>query len=341
VISEPRTIIKQIELTNYQSFLSGRSNLPLSSDIRWLRFVHEYANSSPVVLQITKESEGGYLLVGNYFSSSNYGKSMVISGAFLDFGPPLPMRGNQGTRNQNWSSSRKNKDFFLTKEIVEPNVSYSQILANIDLSRYRKTNPYSLISSRARNDLRRAESSGVEILFGQGYIEEFYQLYKRKMKLFGTPHHGRDFFTKLIKNFPDEISCGVAFVGKEIKASSLDLTLNGITYHLFAANAVDIGNSCAGDLLLWTIINKRSVDGDLEFRLGRSSIGSGVVKYKEKWNPDFFPVIDKKWRQNTNNEISSSPLNQTDSKESFAFIWGKIPSVATNRISPTIRKLLP
>jgi hypothetical protein len=338
---EPNIKIKHVGLTTYESFLSEETGVALSSDIRWLRFVYEYTNSSPVVLEITRESGERSLLVGNYFSSSNYGKRMVISGAFLDFGPPLPIRGDHGIGTENWSGSRKNKNFFLTKEIVEPSVSHSQVLANIDLSQYRKADPYSLITSRARNDLRRAETSGVEILFGQGYIEDFYQLYRRKMKLFGTPHHGRDFFIKLIKNFPNEISCGVAFVGKEIKASSLDLTLNGITYHLFAANAADIGNSCAGDLLLWTIINKRSVYGDLEFRLGRSSIGSGVAKYKEKWNPIFLPVSDKKWYQSSSKGVSSWPLNQTGTKESFSHLWKKIPSSTTNRISPMIRKSLP
>jgi lipid II:glycine glycyltransferase (peptidoglycan interpeptide bridge formation enzyme) len=229
----------------------------------------------------------------------------------------------------------------VTKETLNVNASYSQTLANIDLTKFEGNPTMDLISSRARNDIRRGLSNGISVNFGSKYISDFYLTYRKRMQELGTPHHGISFFQKLLQHFPRELSIGVAKQKSKLLAVSMDLHIGGIVYHLFAASTPEKRNSCAGDLLLWAKIADSINKGEREFWLGRSIVDSGVERYKAKWNPEFLPTSERITQIEKDLEIAHKQMNSETKKRVFAEIWKIIPSTQANLIGPPIRKLIP
>ncbi len=338
-LSKNTYTVKKMDSESIKSHFASDPETRLHDDWRWLSLVSKYANASIVELGVFKGEECIMYIRGNRFSRSRFGTKALVIGGFLDYGEFSAIRTDEKL-NLNFISSLIATNLkikkIITKEIVK-NSDSSQSLAIINLKDLTEDMFLAQISSRARNDIRRAVESKVKIEFNHNFIYEFYELYSRRMHQFGTPPHPLIFFKEIISNFGENMYVGVARIGDRVIYASLGITINKNTYHLFASSDSKYKPNSAGDLLLFEEI-KRSIGAGVEkFWLGRSLKGSGVEFYKSKWNPEFFDTKEIIWDFLGSNYHA----DQSGRQNSVARIFRKLPFPIFKLIGTRLRRFIP
>ena len=195
--------------------------------------------------------------------------------------------------------------------------------------------------SKIRNHVRKAIKSKLRISSDINHLKLFYEkIYVKSMHRLGTPHHPWDFFNELMKIFPKEKGLITIWYNDQIIAGMLFLVVNGIFYDIIANSLIEYNLFCPNNLLYWEAI-KKSIDLKCNmFDFGRSTIDTGVFKFKQQWGPEVYPIystcICKDGEIMMNNNTYESRFYKISSK-----LWQKTPFIITNSVGPAIRKYLP
>jgi len=310
-----------------------------STNIKWSAFVEKIYKKPISALVSTSISSTQSLYLGNKFKYSSYGKEVIICGAFLDYGPMITY--DEKLINFQYKIANSNSDFHcVTKEITDELSVYKQTHAIVQVSNFNSSNLMNNITSRARNDLRRAEKFDLKIVERHANLETFFKMYVKKMKEFGTPHHGLKYFVELINTFQSDVIVGVARYMNIPVAASIDLKLDGSRFHLYAVSEQKYQFTNASDFLLWNSILSSTKNGDQNFWLGRSLKGSGVESFKKKWNPTLYGYFENKHSENPGHQEESSTYTDWKS-DAFSKAWRASPDMITKSVGPQLRKLIP
>lgn len=326
---------KDLELAKFRN----SSQVHLSLEVRWVKMIERtYGKKAKAVVGYEGEKVT-YLSLGNFFHSSSFGRKVLICGAFLDYGAGIHLdHDDTFLHRHKIMESRHEK--YLTKAIQLEAKGNFQSIAIMDLTLIDNEYPERFISSRARNDLKRSLKNEIVIEKDLKFFPDFYDMYKRKMKEFGTPHHELKFFENMFEDFSNEIRFSIAYVSNCPATASLDLQIGKNRYHLYSVSNSFAPNVGAGDFLFWDGVKSALIEGVEKYWLGRSVAGSGVEFFKRKWNPSFFGYLETVY---TSNLRAGMPVALQVSPKSrlFVGVWKRIPDSVSNAMGPTIRRLIP
>lgn len=324
---------------NHNFMTPTQNSTMLFNDIRWTQVISNYANVESVAINIDT-NQAAIALLGCRFKISSYGWNSLIVGAFLDFGP-MPDDFHRSPELQKSSLidqilKESNTRQIVTKEFTSlEHAAQSQAVINLIGQTPESFNEQ--ITSRARNDIRRAIKFDISIDFGHKYLTEFYELYLKRMYEFGTPPHRLDFFKEIIAFFGSDAQIGVAFYGEKVISSSFDIIIGKNAFHLYAFTDAKFKSCSSGDLLLLREI-ERCIQTQCEtFWLGRSQRNSGVELYKSKWNPNFYGLGDFVWRRNE----AVVQLNQQTSRQNTSRFFQHLPEPMFEIAGRSLRRFIP
>lgn len=234
-------------------------------------------------------------IVGNYFPISRFGIGKLVSGAFLDHGglvfqndvtqPVIDEFTKEATRISKFHN-------IISKPLSLLHDEWPQSIAIVNTENRNEGDIHKSISSRARNDIKKARSIEQEVYFDFKYTNDFYSLYEKRMKEFGTPPHSIDYFKFLIEKFPNEAYLGVVISRGQVVAASFGISTKRIASHMYAVIDRNFSKSAAGDFLLYSEILRSANNNDKEIWLGRSLKNGTVELYKKKWKPAFLSTTE-------------------------------------------------
>jgi len=311
----------------------------LSNDTRWTSVVAEYSGAQQFNWIAIKDRSILEIGTGNLFTISRFGQKTLVTGAFLDHGESTYNESitKQETQDIHLRLLRNlNSRKFVTKEFDNGIIS-ARSQSILKLGKSTEADFLNSISSRARNDLKKAKASGVSIDFGLIYLSEFYKLYVKRMQEFGTPPHSKHFFETIIKYFPNQAYVGVAKLGEKVVASSFGIVVDNQMFHLFANIEKGYRRENPGDLLLFEEIIRglnQSVD---EVWLGRSKSGSTIEFYKSKWNPNTLSTNEFCLFANG----AFERVDQADSQELTARVFVSTPRSLFQFLGSRVRRFIP
>jgi len=160
------------------------------------------------------------------------------------------------------------------------------------------------------------------------------------MHRLGTPHHSKHFLSELMKLFPTEKGLITVLHNDQIIGGMLYVVVNNVFYDLVANSLYEFNSLSPNNLLYWEAI-KKSIDLKcLAFDFGKSTINTGVFRFKQQWGPEVYPIyttcMSKDGDIMINNNLYENGFYKISSK-----LWQKTPSIITNSVGPFIRKYLP
>ncbi|HSP86575.1 MAG TPA: GNAT family N-acetyltransferase, partial [Ignavibacteriaceae bacterium] len=192
------------------------------------------------------------------------------------------------------------------------------------------------ITKKARQNIRKAQSSNITVVTGNEYLDDFYELMANNMKLLGTPVHSKSFYQAIIKKFNGDAEL---FIAKQSgKTISVALTIKFGKYIFGYSNAAhpDYLSYKPNFLIYWEII-KSAVNSSYElFDLGRSLNNSGTFTFKQNFGA--YPV--QLYYDYYLNKINTIPaINQDNNKLKLATnIWSHLPLGITKMVGPHLIK---
>lgn len=192
---------------------------------------------------------------------------------------------------------------------------------------------------KKRRRVRKAKENGVEIRMGQKYLKDFFEVFYRKWREFGTPSYGFDFFENIRNEFEDDFDIIVAEKkGKIIGAHFLVFFKETIEVP-WGGSPSECFNLRLNESLYWGIITHGYERGFSSVDYGRSAKNSGIYLFKEEWGASPKPLY---YQYYLNKRKGAPRIHPTNPKyRLYINIWKKLPIWLTRRLGPKIIRYIP
>jgi FemAB-related protein (PEP-CTERM system-associated) len=196
------------------------------------------------------------------------------------------------------------------------------------------------IDSKTRNQVRKAEKSGLKVLFGNTeLLDGFYSVFSRNMRDLGTPVYGANFFRNILETFPGSTRILSVLLNGETIASGILTWFRDVLEVPWASSLRKYRSLCANNLLYWEAIAFAIRNGAKKFDFGRSTPGEGTYHFKKQWGTTSLPL---QWQYLLDESKQIPELNRQNPKYQLAIrIWRQLPVPITRVIGPMIVRNIP
>jgi serine/alanine adding enzyme len=195
------------------------------------------------------------------------------------------------------------------------------------------------IDGKAKNQVRKAAKSGLEIQFGKvELLDDFYKIFSCNMRDLGTPVWPRRLFTEQFNYFPDT-EIALLRLGSQPVAGALLIHYQDQSAVPSASAYRKYLNLSPNNMLYWEIIKRCINRGSARFDFGRSSLNAGTYNFKKQWvkNPEL-----QTWQYKLLTIEELPELNPSNPKFQLAInIWKRLPLPLANVLGPKIVTKLP
>ncbi len=308
------------------------------------RGVMEEAMGHPCAFLGARDAEGTLvgLLPLVFVGSPIFGR-FLVSMPFLNYGGPLGPEDAVAALGEAALEEGKRRRAGLVelRSLVPLNldwrVSHRKVTVVLDLPE----DPDALFGgfkAKLRSQIRRPGKEGVEVRFGQEYLDAFYSVFARHMRDLGTPVTSRKFFQSILQAFPDSARVAVAFLNGSPIAGGFGFVWGDEMEITWASSLLEHKRVAANMSVYWELMRRGIQEGLGRFNFGRCTPGSGTHKFKLQWGGRDVPLH---WYQ-----ASEGSEDRTPSPDDPSFAWGprvwkRLPLFVANRLGPSIVRLIP
>lgn len=144
-----------------------------------------------------------------------------------------------------------------------------------------------------RRKIRKSEKQGFTIVRGNiDLLDDFYEVYTKKMLFKGSPPLGKSFFRNLLTDYTyGEALITAAYDGDDIIAAGFTLSYLNFNELCWVSTNADYDKHNVNSLLYWNIIKDSIEKKHRYFSMGRSTRDSSNHKYKRQWKPMEIPIF--------------------------------------------------
>jgi len=203
-----------------------------------------------------------------------------------------------------------------------------------------KAGMWDRIDRKARNQVRKAEKSGLSVVRGhQELLPEFYQVFARNMRDLGTPVYSPRLFAEVLSAFPDRTRLIVVRLNDKPVAAGFTYRTGSMIEIPWASSIRDFNSLCPNHMLYWHAIDTAAAEGVTVFDFGRSTPGEGTFKFKEQWGAEPVALHWEYWLPAGGAVPDQSPKNP---KFNLAIeTWKRLPLWLANRVGPRLVRGIP
>lgn len=195
-------------------------------------------------------------------------------------------------------------------------------------------------SSKHRTNIRRAYKNGVTTEFGgREFIPDFYRMMERSWRSLGTPLYSRRFFDKIFDFLGPHCRIYLARAEGQVIGAALNGHFRDTVEGIWAAGDPKARDLQANYVLYWEMLRTACDDGFKRYHLGRSTVGSGAQKFKEKWGAQaeqLYWVYDLPQGRNIPNLRPENPRYHLAMN-----IWKRMPLLVLRLLGPQIARQIP
>lgn len=196
------------------------------------------------------------------------------------------------------------------------------------------------LTTKVRNQIRKAIKSGLTIDFGNEYFDDLYRVLSVNYRDLGTPLHSKAFFRKILKEFNKSSGLIVAKYKGKVIAGMLYIHFKNVFYDPWASSLREYNKLCPNNIIYWEAIKYACKNGFEYFDFGRSTINQGTIKFKKQWGTEQIPLYYQ-YSLNKANKISNMNAVQNNKYKLAINIWQRLPLIITNSIGPIVVRYLP
>lgn len=144
-----------------------------------------------------------------------------------------------------------------------------------------------------RRKIRNSEKHGFQVVRGNlELLEDFYDVYTKKMLCKGSPPLGKSFFKNLLMDYKyGEALITAAYDKGTVIAAGFTLSYQDFNELCWVSTNADYDKYNINSLLYWNIIKDSIGKHHRYFSMGRSTKDSSNHKYKRQWKPLEIPIF--------------------------------------------------
>ena len=213
---------------------------------------------------------------------------------------------------------------------------YSTFLGEIDPSDEANL---ARIPRKQRRMVRQGAKNGLQAVFDNERLSEFYEVYAESVRNLGTPVYGFGFFKRLVKTFGDRCRVLLIEYNGKVVAAVLSFFYREQVLPYYGGALKEYLHLAPNDFMYWELMRYGASNGYKIFDFGRSKEGTGSFHFKRHWG--FEPRALPYWYYSLdgNGVPDTSPLNP---KLQWAIrIWRELPLVVTKTLGPHIVRHIP
>ena len=203
-----------------------------------------------------------------------------------------------------------------------------------------QTGMWDHIDRKARNQVRKAEKSGLTVMRGGAeLLGDFYTVFARNMRDLGTPVYSPRLFEEVTRAFPDRARVIVVKLKDAPVAAGFTYRTRNLIEIPWASSIRDFNSLCPNHLLYWHAIETAVAEGVETFDFGRSTPGEGTFKFKEQWGAQPVPLH---WEYLLPD--GASLPDQSPKNPKFRLMiatWQRLPLWLANTVGPRIVRQIP
>jgi hypothetical protein len=146
--------------------------------------------------------------------------------------------------------------------------------------------------SSFRTKIRKSAQHGFKVLRGgNDLLDDFYQVYSKKMLSKGSPPLGKLFFQNLLSYYTNG-NAVITAIYDDSEIISAGFTLSYLNFNELCLESTnpDYDKYRVNTFLYWNIIMDSIKNEHLYFSMGRSTINSSNHNYKKQWAPMELPL---------------------------------------------------
>jgi hypothetical protein len=197
------------------------------------------------------------------------------------------------------------------------------------------------ISYEAQKAVNRSNRDGVKVRWAKkGELEsEFYPMYLKWMKHFGSPSHPLEYFIRLKDSFKEDFWLARAERDGKVAAYLFGVVIDKRVNLVSSPDNASARESRVNDATHWFFMTEA-----LKKRLKFVDFGAvryeGQRRFKAKWNVELSPY--SYWYYSAKEGFQTPVPSDPDSKvyKGLRMIWRFLPDGFVNRLGPLVRKLL-
>jgi hypothetical protein len=146
--------------------------------------------------------------------------------------------------------------------------------------------------SAFRTKIRKSAQHSFKVVRGgNDLLDDFYQVYSKKMLSKGSPPLGKIFFQNLLSDYKHG-EAAITAIYDDVKIIAAGFTLSYMNFNelCWASTNPDYDRYRVNTFLYWNIIMDSIKSEHLYFSMGRSTINSSNHNYKKQWAPMELPL---------------------------------------------------
>ena len=194
-------------------------------------------------------------------------------------------------------------------------------------------------SSKLRNQIRRPQrESDIEVRFGLGELDPFYDVFARNMRDLGTPVLPRALFEAIARTFPDLVLFGTVSWGGRPIAGGCGFLWGG-EFEMTWASSLRAHNHLGANMLLyWSFMREVIARRARTFNFGRCTPGGGTHRFKRQWGGRDVPLP---WAQWSPGAVDATPSPERRVFQLASAVWRRLPLAVANLVGPLLARQLP
>jgi FemAB-related protein (PEP-CTERM system-associated) len=202
------------------------------------------------------------------------------------------------------------------------------------------TKAWERLDRKVRNQVRKAQKSElVSVVGGRELLDEFYAIFAVNMRDLGTPVYGREFFDRVLAEFPEAARVHVVRKGDTPVAAGITYAWRDVIENPWASSLREYRALCPNNLLYWSMIEHAIANGFRTLDFGRSTPNEGTYEFKRQWGAVASPLYWEYALVSAESMPDQSPANPKF--KSAIELWKRLPVPVATAIGPHIVRSIP
>lgn len=193
--------------------------------------------------------------------------------------------------------------------------------------------------SKLRSQIRNGERHSFTCHWGrQQLLNDFYNIFSRRMRELGTPVYSKTLFRSILDHFPE--SAEICCLRSQGKSIAVALLMHGavVTEVPSACCLSELNSTNANMVFYWHLLQRAVERQNKVFDFGRSTINSSTYRFKQQWGAVAVPSV---WQYYLRRGTCAA-LRPDNPKFSMAIkLWRRLPLMLTRLIGPAIVRGIP
>lgn len=328
------TLIGLNEINDKTKEFVGKNSKKLFQSLKWLEVIKRAYGHKAYILQVEEGGKAKFVLPFVEI------RNKIISLPFVDYSFPI-VEDENAKHISEAKDFLKNNDYDFSIRSLDSNDALNDLACDrnnlIQILKLTESvdEQWKGFTDKVRNQVRKAEKSGIEIKTDEKYLNEFWGLWAAHINKLGTPSHSLKFFDEIFKTFDTQNRMLITAWYENKIAGGMILMFDEDTAYVPWASSLDkLKPLCINHLLYWEAIKESIKREKKGFDFLRSQKGTGPYNFKKQWGTEERQLF---YYSNKDNNIN----RESKKAKIFINVWKNVPASIAKCLGPRLRKYIP